>query len=424
MSRPMQLRSDQWDHFISDYWGKKPACFPGVFPGALLTEAELLAALRLCGERMRAVPSGALPGSDKREISYFAGDSPDVEMEKVDPFPTTGESRLLDYYQRVRALVGNDYILVGMDMQTYSWVLWERILGFLRPLMTRNGQPIHVTKCDSFIGKYSYTPVGVHYDSADVFTFVIHGRKKLHLWTPEYVKDHPDLPGASRERYSPHLKHAITIEAGENDLLYWPNTYWHTAENDDFSATVTVMLEQYDYLQPKLPSVPGWVIDRLADRVRSSSHQTSETSTETTSLAAIRGALDRFIAAQRGPEFEDYLWKRWLERTSKLSFNEDPPESPPTKINGDDRFTANECVALEWVRLNSGKLCCAANGRSFELDYNDGVVALLERLASGEPWTLSDLARDFGRPGFDDAQIRQLVQECARLRVIVPEVAK
>jgi 50S ribosomal protein L16 3-hydroxylase len=407
----MKLPTDQLELLASEIWGKRPAELQGVFSSPLLTETELLDALRPLGERARRLPPGALPGSDMRDLCYFAGDTPTVPVEGIDPFPIDSDTTLEGYYQRVRAEVGNDFLLTGYDMQAYSQVLWERVLGFLRPLIDRVGHPPHFTRCDTFLGKYTCTPVGVHLDSAHVMTFVIAGRKRLHLWPKEVARELPDLPGAlTKQTYGKYLDRAITIEATPNDLLYWPNTYWHIAENDELSATITVMWEQYDLRLPDDPCIPRWLSGEI------SNHAARRPATISDLRLPILAALDRFVETQRDPGFRDQVWTSWLERTSKLSFPETPHVQPAPLLD-DTRYIANPPVKLEWGRLGNGKLVCAANGSSFEIAFIDGMARLLERLGEARPWTRRELRSEF--PSIDTSVIDDLVDQALQRRVIV-----
>jgi len=92
-----------------------------------------------------------------------------------------------------------------------------------------------------FIGNYQQTPFGIHQDPANVFAFVIEGRRRIYLWPEEYFCDSIDR--IRNSDFAKLQRDATILEAEPFDVLYWPGRYWHVGETlGNLSVGVSVAL--------------------------------------------------------------------------------------------------------------------------------------------------------------------------------------
>jgi len=397
-----------WDGIAGECWGKKPFHIPNAFPEPFMRSDELLEALRNLATRARAVP-----GNAKKELYYFAEDyTPQQPMVGTDVFPRPDEATLVDYFKRLQQQHGNCCI-AGFDIYTYLPALWDRICSFVRPLVRRVGQPGFRSESILFVGEYAFTSTGIHKDSAHVTTFVLEGTKIFHLWPDDYQFKRKELDRDSHRwarDFKAHLDGAITFVAHAGDLLYWPLTYWHVVESPVYSNSLTFLWKEYDDVAPKDVSVAKWLAEVIAMRAR-------DQAPVATAANPVDAALERFCAVQEQPDFSDTVWRRWLERTTRLSFDlafafpDAASIELPTGM-----LVANDCIELEWSRLTSGRLLCAASGESFEVADSPGLATVMNRLVSSEPWTVAELE---GLSDMPRGDLHALIRQCMRVRAVI-----
>ena len=398
-------------------WGKHPICLKGIFKAPLLSEDEFLDTLRGVGDYVRAMPRGA-SSYDLGHSHYF---NPDV-FENIpvaivdDPYPTASDRNLHAYYERVHAQLGTDFLVAGLDLEMHSLALRTRLMIFLAPLFEIVGHPPWMTHCNGFFGRYRSTPTGVHRDTSHVMTVPIFGTKRLRLWPEDFEKIAPEILNKPRSYYQRYLEHSTLLEGEVGDLMYHPVTAWHVAENDEVTASLTIPWDLQDNWWRDELSVPRWLAAAISERVGDGP---AAPKADDRLPAPVRGAIDRFAAAQRGPGFVDHIWKRWLERTSRLSFRELPPR-PAATLHPETSYVAEQGTVVEWIRSHAGGVVCAMNGHSFELGYFEGIGRVLERIASPQAWTLGELERAFAGDGIEAQQIRSVAQECVRRGVATP----
>jgi hypothetical protein len=347
----------------------------------------------------------------------FAAADPFAVNERVEPYPTHSDSNLLEYYLRVKSVLGgSDFFLSSHHLQAQSAPLWESVREFLRVLM-RAGLRLGLTICQSFLGKFKSWPNGVHRDAFHFFTFMWRGSMRFRLWPARCAEEkHPRFFLGQRD-YGEFLDGAMTFDLEEGDLLYWPSGHWYVVESDDVAATIFLACSKFGSgLQP-VRSVHEALVDRIANR----SQPVSRVVTSGMDLAEIPHLVEEtvthLLAQQEGTDFVDDVWRFWLEFASQLSLGE-PPEFPISTSAPSERLVVNPREKLDWLRLNDGRLLCAVNGGKFEVDFSPEIVGILERIVAPEPWTLEELTRSLANSSLHDT-VHRLVDELFRLRAVI-----
>jgi hypothetical protein len=77
--------------------------------------------------------------------------------------------------------------------------------------------------------------VGAHIDSDPQFQYLIHGRRRAHIWTPERWNSRPRN---SREAWR-YIDEAETFDLGVGDAIYWPAGHYHVFESLGLSIAIT-----------------------------------------------------------------------------------------------------------------------------------------------------------------------------------------
>src|SRR5262249_12557652 len=123
------------------------------------------------------------------------------------------------------------------------WETWSRLRRFLGHLYQRIGIPAGFVDLVFFFGNYRNTPRGLHLDSADVFCFVVHCRKRIRIWGPAVLPNWRAQPYINRAEYARDLSRSICLEGEAGDLLYWPSRFFHVGESiSALSGSVSVAM--------------------------------------------------------------------------------------------------------------------------------------------------------------------------------------
>src|SRR5262249_25632560 len=124
--------------------------------------------------------------------------------------------------------------------------LWFRFRDFVSGLTQLTGElPTQQWDIDTFFGTYAATPFGIHRDNGSVFAMGILGNRTYYAWPEEYFEvgdEALSTPDVAKIR--PHLQHAVRMDVGPGDVVYWPSSHWHVVLSDGHPSAV-VQLSAY-----------------------------------------------------------------------------------------------------------------------------------------------------------------------------------
>jgi len=208
-----------------------PRYYPTMPGGALLSVAELEGILTLLA---------ASPQRPRRMRVYTEGGRRDDVAARF--LAEVGDGPPLD---RLRELAQTDRVAFMInDLQDWSEPLSSRAARFLEGLFAVRGCPPNGVELVCFAGNYAETPFGVHrgYEHASL-AHVGPGTKTFHVWSAETIER---LTGSLDDIFDwEHLRpHATTFELEPGSLFYLPANVFHIAEQDSFSISVAVCLNQ------------------------------------------------------------------------------------------------------------------------------------------------------------------------------------
>ena len=133
--------------------------------------------------------------------------------------------------------------------------LTHRIASLKRILTQVDGAPVAQRwDTDTFFGTYPVSPLGIHKDTASVFSFALMGKRTYYMWPSDYFqKGDEALFTPDPEKIEPHLKYAEQFVMQAGDVIYWPSNRWHVILSD---GQPSVVAQVSAYFPPK--DLPHW----------------------------------------------------------------------------------------------------------------------------------------------------------------------
>lgn len=259
--------------------------------------------------------------------------------------PLESDASLAAYTERMMRLTnGQRFGLVVNGLQLVDLEFCERVRDFIFDYQRLNG--IRATPAViAFLGNYDRTAFGAHADRqcADVFQFVVSGRKRMRLWSGPLVAANPALERALSQRPSDYLPEAwasATIDASPGEILYWPGEDWHVGEAIDDEPHMCVSVS---FVPPFLTldalfdaAVDDVLRDTIAvcfpqDAAPDLASDIPDPIVDETCARAIR-AIDEELHAR--------VRQQWLRASTSLGMKH-PRRSPADVLHAGDRISAD-----------------------------------------------------------------------------------
>lgn len=324
--------------------------------------------------------------------------------------PLESDASLAAYTDRMMRLTrGQRFGLVVNGLQLIDIELCERVRDFLFEYQSLNG--IRATPAViAFLGNYDRTAFGAHPDQqcADVFQFVISGRKRMRLWSGPLVEANPALKRALSQRPQDYLQASWasrTLDAKPGEILYWPGEDWHVGEAIDDEPHMCVSVS----LVPPFLTLDA-LLDVAVDEVLRSTiavcfpqdaapdpaSAIPDQVVDETCARAIR-ALDQELYAR--------VRHRWLCASTSLGMKH--PRRPPADVlRAGDRIAADSRL-LQYCP-DGAELLVASVGVGFRCRAD--LSGLLDDLRTGDAWVVDDLVARHA-VGYEANEIRALLDE-------------
>jgi 50S ribosomal protein L16 3-hydroxylase len=416
------LGPDFWVQFGQRYWGRRPVVLRQALARPLLTADEAFEGLVSAADRYRARRRAA--------PINFCIEHAVIQADVGPHLPAASDGSLTLYAERVsRQIGGRRFGVVAEDIQRDDARLWLRLREFVRHLYPVTGWPGEKAKSSVFLGNYRTTPFGVHRDPSAVFTFILHGRKRLVAWAPAFFDGKADM--TNRLDYERYRREAVILEGEPGDIMYLPAGHWHTGEDaGGLAMTVTLTL----FMEPRASSALVALTQQLLngrvagvnDVVAKTLRPGGRAPTRTGLARAARQAAHALRSACRDPELDRGLASYWLDYATAAGFIAVPDPSPPRPLPEGAVVRGDRDHPIMWLAMGRDRVICSANGHAFVLPQRARLAGVLRRINSGAPCRVRDLiARHARAAGASRAvaarRVRALLETLWSLRAIVVE---
>jgi hypothetical protein len=274
--------------------------------------------------------------------------------------------------------------------------------------------------------------------------FVLDGHKRIRAWPDAFFRGKPDL--TNRTDYEPYLDASVELDAEPGDVIYWPSSYWHIGEDaGGWSLAISLFFFMQDDAHAQLSAgVARALRERLSEGngrraarpARPTRPAPAGAAPAVAGARAIPGQVRRALGAVRAlgdaADLEQTLVASRLDHVTGLAFRLLPAPLPPSRLRDEQRVRGDAAYPIRWIAAGDGDLVCSACGRSFVIPANPRVVALLERLNTGAPARVGELARAYattvrvGRVTYSAsrAEIRGLLERLVSLHALIAEPAE
>lgn len=384
----MKLKKISWHEFVEEYWEKKPFVLNAEEFKFQVTEEELFECILNASKN--GDNSGKYPFSiwiDNLYISDFQHYA-----------PKQSDKNIKGYADRITGVPPTkEFTYYQGRLQVHSDKLWYRARVFSEGLLRLVGLPTKGINLDTFIGRYSSTPRGIHTDAASTFMAIVHGHKKMLLWPPEFFNNiNVEIKGTELHKtlmdfdYKTVLDKAIVLDGDPGDILYWPSSYWHIGIADDPNELVAIINFGMFFDEQSNAMITKFVTDALQNSLENYHKEPTYKSTQIeTALEVEFKALNNIREFINSSIPETQLKNQWLKRLSAVGFRHTPlPLDDDVEIDASTQFVIDLPVLID---KNENELFIYANGHYLQVDYDPTVIKILDFVNSGNTFSIESL---------------------------------
>ena len=411
-----------WRSVLSKYWDRRPVRIerPDVPP--IIQKSELFEVLVQQGELYR---TGQAPVAIR---AYIDGNQYSSRSHIESLLPEASDGSLERYAGRIAGMSAvKHWGLILNGYYRFSELQRKRVLDFSVEIRRNVGIPTGGVTADIYVGSYLRTPFGVHKDEQHVFTWVVHGKKKILLWPFECFAGFPGItPQHRNEAFRlpfqwniPRRDDATVLEGSEGDIFYWPSSFWHIAASEgEFVATATVGFAWEE-------TAPHLISDALQMLVQTTAvKKYVQTGRRGATSEDLRRAARRLRRAIKDRPFDDVVEGILLARTQTLYLKDDIPNKDEPALTSADVVRCDIRSPVVWKRRGKS-LLCAVYGRHFSVKATPGMTRVLRLLNTGAPVSVGRVGGSFrgkigGGAGKADveAEVAGVLQILQRLRFL------
>jgi 50S ribosomal protein L16 3-hydroxylase len=379
-----------WEMFVREHWERRPGVFRGLFfpsQSPLISSTQAFAGVMQACNRWR--------DGDPAFIRFFLENAL-VQSHLGKYLPVSDDVTFEAFARRIApALRGQGFGLTVNGFAHHDFALFTRVRRFLRGLYVRVGMPGDVTDLDVFIGNYRHTPFGIHTDKSSNFCVVFEGRKKFLVWPGPALEARRDLHHSVD--FDEVRAQAVVLEGGPGDVIYWPSSYWHIAESGgELSGVMNLSLYLGDHAAQFVDAAPA----PPPSPPRSSLGRSNTVPWDPSPVALpapLEEAVKAACAAERSvPATRRAVLRAWLARTTAYNIHRTMPDVlPMSSLSVEQGIRVRVDVEFPIVAVeHEGFLICSAHGHVIEVPAVPKVIAMIERLNSGEPHEVHALIAD------------------------------
>ncbi len=381
-----------WAQFAAHHYRREPLEVDDPPVGLGVGPAEMFQLLvRSCAER------GVGP-KDAYVRFYIAQRQVMEDLEEY--LPTEADGSLEGYLARVeRQLDGQPYQLLVQRMHAASRWLWKRAAGFIAGLYEAAGVLPAEVEVEAFVGRYPYTPTGIHHEQSGVFVSMVQGEKDMLVW-PRAAEASLPLGTA---RYQAAAAGARRLRCAPGRLVYWPSYDWHVGEcaGGPTAGLHVCLVERPPNREDLLAAMRG---ELPAEVTSGGGLSWPVAGPQEIGLPAQYEAASAALATAYGDPVavRDGLVADWLRRRTGLGFTAPPPRWTSFPLQGRDLVVRDSVHPIVLAGRDAGSSWLAADGRASRVRSAPALSRLIDRLNTGEPILVHDALGLAGPPAERD----------------------
>jgi 50S ribosomal protein L16 3-hydroxylase len=393
-----------WKEFRRAYWNRTPTVIRRPFREPVVTPANVFRGVVEARRRLREPNDDLTFLLGKRRVVM------PVDLERL--WPREEDGSIEGYHRRIES--GGEREKFALNVTDFQlelgWRFFDRLRNFLKGLYEIEGAP-PLAQVNLFFGNYRRTGAGVHRDSADIFCFVVEGRKRMRLWAEEQIRS--GSPRSGPTPYEEYVEGSICLEGDPGDIIYWPASYWHVAESDGGLGSSLSLSLYYGYAlySAMTEEIGEWSREAMK-------HRYDPVGALPFSGGPVLPELARVAKRMEGKpgQIERRLVRRWMERTTGYGFEEIPQAEGEGRVRA-GRLRANPVSPVLWRKFGAD-LVISANGRSIVAEYDRELVKWLEALGGGRAVETARMMSGGGRSSGRDAAIRRVLRFLLKERAV------
>jgi 50S ribosomal protein L16 3-hydroxylase len=392
-------------HFNESTWASlfstQNQAHPALVTDAFQASSEQIwsAFTQVCSAKKQGHPEASLRFYLEQNLSGLH-----VYSEIFDPgpfLPEDSHSSFREYAASLdKKLGGQRFGIVVNNLHMFDFEFWQNTRSFFEKVFSKRGFPDGGASFDLFFGNYQRTPFGIHKDDQDVYTWVLDGNKRFHLWPFERLSGRPEFSQAQEglekkgakvrtandEEYQSLLQDSIVLDARPGDVMFWPASYWHCADNPEGSLALTIG--------------PGVVFD--GNLVASKTQSYWEESLDHNKHIKSKGltSLLRKIAKdEQIADFQKEIAKAHLAAQTGSFYFHVPAPLEMKALPEDSVLRSDPRSAIRWLPLSKVDWVFSANGHATVLCAPASILqklaTMFELINSGKSQTIEALLADF-----------------------------
>jgi 50S ribosomal protein L16 3-hydroxylase len=378
MIHDFSLDKNFWRRFTKAKWNRKPTVIRAPFRIPIVTSADVFRAVVSATRRVRE------PTDD---FSFRLEKGRLVLAKDLDRWvPRAEDGSIKSYVSRIgRSAAGRQFTIFVSDFQIeLGWAFFSRLQQFLKGLYEIEGVPSGRAEVDLFMGNYRRTHTGVHRDSADVFCFVIDGRKRIRAWPGDAIPSSSPVTGPSK--YMRFLGRSICLEGKPGDIIYWPSSYWHVAESGGWFGSSLSLGLYYgsDLVRALAPGLEAGSREIFGNKNPIASLPFSNRRVPTRLLAVAERVGRESGSVTRA------LMSYWMQRITGYGFERIPRARGHVLLRAGKSVRANGASSI-LSRKVENHLVISANGRSIVVPFHRNVENLIGTLNHRRVCPIADL---------------------------------
>jgi 50S ribosomal protein L16 3-hydroxylase len=378
MIRDFSLDKNFWRRFTKAKWNRKPTVIRAPFRSPIVTSADVFRAVVTATRRLREPTDDFSFRLEKGRVVL------DKDLDRW--LPRAEDGSIKRYVSRVgRSAARRQFAIFVSDFQIeLGWAFFSRLQQFLKGLYEIEGVPSGRAEVDLFMGNYRRTHTSVHRDSADVFCFVVDGRKRIRAWPGNAISSSSPVTGPSQ--YMRFLGQSICLEGKPGDIIYWPSSYWHVAESGGWFGSSLSLGLYYgsDLVQALAPGLEAGSREIFGNKHPIASLQFSNRRVPTRLVSVAERVGRESGTVTRA------LMCCWMQRITGYGFERIPRARGHVQLRAGKSIRAKGS-SLILSRKDENHLLIAANGQSIIIPFHRDVENLIDTLNHGRPCPITDL---------------------------------
>jgi hypothetical protein len=429
MSRSEHIAEiDEWSVFVNKYWQKEPV---------VLHDMPLSNSEHVFDTVVLACSKYRNQATDAPFLKLYVNGK-QITHNVQDFLPDARDRSARGYEQRLeRELHAESFILFITGFERYSTTLYDRTQEFLSHIFKYTGIPAAHAELELFLGRYAYTPGGIHKEECTNFQWVIDGNKTMYTWPEaswniETLEVHTQHDPTSLEeeyflddvRLDDCRSSSQALHGKAGDILYWPSRHWHVGETPELSIAITCALYMNGRPYNTIIETIQRIIEQKPDAQNIvSSYKTPSnvyTTFEDALPASLQQSLETIKDIVHSRQLQQELVEQWLKRASNLGLSRTLDLLPQRDFTDEESVYRIAPQPILYVKVDEQTLLYAANGHCTAVNARTEVVDLFDALNTGKPIPIRELLSRQSTAGVDKSpfDVYQIVVFLYRTRAI------